>query len=103
MCTDLGITRGTGVCGRQLYLCLQVLLYHNSTIHIHYFGLNIKSFWIYPPPRPSFKIPGTLEGTSHSHLSVEEFTGNFLLERRTRTTKRTLASAGRELLQRETG
>lgn len=61
MCTDLGITRGTGVCGRQLYLCLQVL-YHNSTIHIHYFGLNIKSFWIILLPDPLFKSPVLWKG-----------------------------------------
>lgn len=44
----------------------------------------------YPLPRPSFKIPNTLEGTSHSHLSVDEFTGNFLLERRTQNNKKNL-------------
>ena len=55
MCTDLGITRGTGVCGRQLHLCLPVLLYHNFTINIHYFGLNINSFWIILLPDPLLK------------------------------------------------
>lgn len=54
MCTDLGITRGTGVCGRQLHLCLPVLLYHNFTINIHYFGLN-NSFWIILLPDPLLK------------------------------------------------
>ena len=74
-----------GSCISALQCCVPQFYHKCSLLRIkHSFVLD------YPPPRPSFKIPNTLEGTSHSHLSVEEFTGNFLLERRTQNNKKNL-------------